>query len=188
MNGTVYLVRHATPDWSRTDLRYDLPPGPPLTAVGEQEAAKLGEFLAAAGVNKIYVSPLERTIRTAWLATGTVAIPVFITQALAEWRRDESEAEVMARCRSFMDAALDESQSAGPIALITHGGPIRLLLQNLGLAQAEVDFYRRQFDRDNPLPPAGVWRLDRVAGVLSRPTLVFAPQEFKLFVPEVVYV
>jgi hypothetical protein len=77
----------------------------------------------------------------------------------------------------------------GPIALVTHGGPVRLLLQELGLSQGEVDFYRRQFDRDNPVPPAGVWQLSRNGtGVLKKPELVFAPNGFQLFIPEVVHV
>ncbi|MEZ4609900.1 MAG: histidine phosphatase family protein [Caldilineaceae bacterium] len=42
-----------------------MPPGPPLVPDGETEAAKLGEFLRAAGVTKVYASPLERTRRTA---------------------------------------------------------------------------------------------------------------------------
>ena len=37
---TVYLVRHATPDWSLKDIPYHLPPGPPLTSVGDKEAAE----------------------------------------------------------------------------------------------------------------------------------------------------
>ncbi len=55
---TIYLTRHATPDWSRTDIRYDIPPGPPLTAQGEAEAEKLGIFLASAGVTQTLRQPL----------------------------------------------------------------------------------------------------------------------------------
>ena len=188
MNGTIYLVRHATPDWSRTDLRYDIPPGPPLTPVGEEEARKLGEFLHSAGVVKLYASPLERTMRTAELAAAVAALPVVIDEQIAEWRLGEKDEEVLARCRPCVEAALAESLEAGPIALVTHGGPIRLLLQTLGLSQAEVDFYRRQFDRDNPLPPAGVWKLAQQEGTLTTPEMVFAPQGFKRYVSEVVYV
>jgi broad specificity phosphatase PhoE len=35
----IYFIRHATPDRRRTDLSYHTPPGPPLTAQGEHEAA-----------------------------------------------------------------------------------------------------------------------------------------------------
>ena len=57
----LYLARHATPDWNMRDIRYDIPPGPPLVPQGEAEAAQLGEFLRQAGVVQIYVSPLVRT-------------------------------------------------------------------------------------------------------------------------------
>ena len=36
----VYLARHATPDWNRKDIRYDVAPGPDLVAQGEAEAAR----------------------------------------------------------------------------------------------------------------------------------------------------
>ena len=61
----IYLARHATPDWSRTDLPYHLLPGPPLVPQGEAEAAELGRFLREAGVSRLYTSPLERARRTA---------------------------------------------------------------------------------------------------------------------------
>ena len=34
----LYLARHATPDWNMRDIRYDIPPGPPLVPQGEEEA------------------------------------------------------------------------------------------------------------------------------------------------------
>ena len=57
----IYLARHATPDWNRRDIRYDIAPGPDLVPQGEAEAAQLGEFLRTTGVTRIYASPLVRT-------------------------------------------------------------------------------------------------------------------------------
>jgi probable phosphoglycerate mutase len=188
MSSIVYLVRHATPDWTRIDIRYDIPPGPPLTPIGEEEAQRLGDFLAAAGIARFYASPLERAWRTAYLAAAPQSTPVMIAEAIAEWRRDEPEAGVLARCLPVLESALDESQTAGPVALVSHGGPIRLLLQHLGLASTEMDFHRRQFDRDNPVPPGGAWRLARNGDGIIIPELVFAPQGFKPFVADVVHV
>src|SRR5262245_47636066 len=131
MTPTLYLVRHATPDWSRVDIRYDIPPGPPLTAQGEAEALKLGEFLRAAEVQKLYASPLERTRRTAELAGELARVPVVEELALAEWQRGASEGEVLARLLTFWESAWLESSALGALALITHGGPIRLLLGHL---------------------------------------------------------
>jgi broad specificity phosphatase PhoE len=189
MVATIYLIRHATPDWSRTDLRYDIPPGPPLTPKGEAEAQAVGEFLRELGIARLYASPLDRTTRTAELAGEALGLQPIIDPEIAEWRHGEADQAVRARSRARVDAALDESIALGPVGLVTHGGPIRLLLAELGLAQAEVDFYRRQFDRDNPAPPAGVWRIRRNAqGELDKPELVFTPEPHQKYTPTVVYV
>ena len=189
MQATLYLVRHATPDWSRTDLRYDIPPGPPLTAQGEQEAVALGDFLRRAQVTRLYASPLDRTLRTAALAAQALDHLLPITdESLAEWRQGESDQQVLARIRPRVDAALDESTQTGAVALVTHGGPIRLILADWGLDRAEIDYYRRLFDRDNPVPPAGVWRLARDRdGRLLKPELVHTPQPFQPYTPATVH-
>lgn len=159
----IYLARHATPDWSRRDIRYDIPPGPPLTAQGEAEARKLGDYLRAQGVVKLYASPLERTRRTAHLAAEIAGAPVVEALELAEWRRDEDEATVLSRVRDLWQRAGDESREIGPIALVTHGGCVLAMLAWLGVSQAEIDHYRNQFDHRNPLPPAGVWSTSPLA-------------------------
>jgi broad specificity phosphatase PhoE len=189
MPATLYLIRHATPDWSRTDIRYDIPPGPPLTAQGESEAQQLGEFLKTTNITHVYASPLERTSRTAQIAAASLGIEVEIAPDLAEWERGELEANVLTRMRTFVDNAFDESERRGPLALVTHGGPIRIVLADLGLTQPEMEHYRRTFDRDNPVPPAGVWRVVRNAtGEFEKPELVFTPQPYQPFVPAIVHV
>jgi broad specificity phosphatase PhoE len=189
MSATVYLVRHATPDWNRSDIRYDIPPGPPLTAQGEAEAAKLGQFLQTAGVCKLYASPLERAQRTAQIAAGVAQVEVVEAEAVAEWRRGESEAEVLARFTPFWVAVWEESVRYGPMALVTHGGPIRLMLEHLKLERAAIDFYRKQFDRDNPAPPAGAWRITRTQQRADwQMELAFTPQPYQIFAPQPVYV
>jgi probable phosphoglycerate mutase len=189
MPATLYLIRHATPDWNRTDIRYDIPPGPPLTAQGEAEAQQLGEFLKTTNITHLYTSPLERTTRTAQIAAEALGLEVETKDDLAEWERGELEASVLSRCRACLDEAFDESETRGPLALVTHGGPIRLLLADLGLDQAEMTHYRRTFDRDNPVPPAGVWRVTRNGnGHIEKPELVFTPQPYAPFVPATVQV
>jgi len=173
----IYLARHATPDWSRTDIRYDIPPGPPLTAQGEAEAAQLGAFLRDAGIKRMYASPLERTRRTAEIAGGLAGVTPITEETIAEWRRGESEAEVSARLNGLWEKLCRESESVGPIALVTHGGPIKVILQNLGMPRTTADEYCRKFDRGNPLPPAGVWLA--TSSSLETPwqlELVFTPQ------------
>lgn len=177
MTVKIYLARHATPDWSRTDIRYDIPPGPPLTAQGEAEAAQLGAFLRDAGIKRMYASPLERTQRTAEIAGGLAGVTPITEETIAEWRRGESEAEVSARLNGLWEKLCRESESVGPIALVTHGGPIKAILQNLGMPRTTADEYCRKFDRGNPLPPAGVWLA--TSSSLETPwqlELVFTPQ------------
>jgi broad specificity phosphatase PhoE len=189
MAATIYLIRHATPDWSRTDIPYDVPPGPPLTPKGENEARALGEFLAGIGIARLYASPLERTTHTARLAAQSLGVEPITDRDIAEWRHGEPDTNVLDRCRARVDAVLAESLEQGPIGLVTHGGPIRLLLPTFGLPQAEVDFYRRQFDHDNPVPPAGVWRIHRNGdGHVQTPELVFTPEPYQKYTPTVVYV
>jgi broad specificity phosphatase PhoE len=189
MPSVIYLVRHATPDWSRVDIRYDIPPGPPLTAQGEREAAQLGLFLGEAKVQKIYASPLERAWRTAQIAGEQAGAEVVEVTAIAEWQRGENEAAVLDRLLPFWNGACVESAEIGPLALVTHGGPIRALLEYLQHDRAEIDFYRKQFDRDNPLPPAGVWRISRITPQAPwQIELRFTPQPFRRYEPQTVYV
>jgi broad specificity phosphatase PhoE len=62
----LYLIRHGQSEanQARTEGRiegYD----PPLTSVGEEQARRLGERMAAYGVDVIYSSPLQRAYNTA---------------------------------------------------------------------------------------------------------------------------
>ncbi|MEZ4609899.1 MAG: histidine phosphatase family protein [Caldilineaceae bacterium] len=77
--------------------------------------------------------------------------------AIAEYRREEDEATVPARMLTAWQAIVDESRRHGPIAIVSHGGPVRVLLEHFGVDHDELWHYRRQFDHQNPLPPCGIW-------------------------------
>jgi len=172
---TIYLARHATPDWSRHDLPYHLPPGPPLTETGISEASALGEFLCQAGVQKVFSSPLERCEKTAQIVTRMGGMPLQVIPELQEWQPGEDSQAVHARLWPVFNRAVQISQEAGPVAIITHGGPIGVLLCHLGLGEEGLRRARR-FDRNNPLPPAGAWKItpDPLNGSWSL-ELVFIP-------------
>jgi probable phosphoglycerate mutase len=175
----IYLVRHATPDWARIDIPYSQPPGPPLTPQGETEAAELGVFLQQAGVGQVYASPFDRTRRTAELAAAAAGIPVVLEPALTEWRPGETEADVRARLAPFWQRLIAGAPPA-PVALVTHGGPIAVLLADLGMDQAVLAHHRRLFDRNNPLPPAGVWQAVRPQpGGAWELTLAYMPEHYR---------
>jgi len=158
----IFLVRHATPDWARRDIPYDIHPGPMLAPKGEREAEALAEFLKSEGVVKLYYSPFERGSRTAQIVAALNGIPCVEEEALREWREvDEPAAKVRERMAIVFDRVVQESAEIGSIGLVSHGGPIGLLLQQLGMDKDELAKYRRKFDTTNPLPPAGAWRVER---------------------------
>ena len=158
----IFLVRHATPDWSRTDIPYDIAPGPMLSPKGEKEAENLAAFLKSANVVRLYHSPFERASRTAQIVSTINGIPCVEEARLAEWRSQaESEVQVRARMKAMFDASFREAAEMGPIGLVSHGGPIGVLLADLGIDPRELSVYRTRFDTTNPLPPAGVWEVER---------------------------
>ena len=155
---TIYIARHASPDWSRTDIAYDRPPGPPLTPVGEREATVLGTYLNSFGVTLLYASPLERAWRTAELAGEVIGIQPQVEDAIAEWRKDETKDLVAVRVMGFWERIVAEATTSGPICLVTHGGPMRLILNQLGVSSEQLRPFTERFDHHNPAPPAGLWR------------------------------
>ena len=161
----ILLLRHATPDWSRKDIPYDILPGPGLSSKGEAEAQTLAEFLKLEGLKKLYYSPFERAARTAKIVAAAYGIPCIEDKGLAEWRSvDEPETQVRARMSSLFERVAQESINLGPIGLVSHGGPIALLLLELGFSPDELAPYRTMFDTTNPLPPAGAWKIEQIPG------------------------
>jgi 2,3-bisphosphoglycerate-dependent phosphoglycerate mutase len=160
MKDTLYLVRHATPDWTRTDLSYYLPPGPPLTPKGRAEAEALGAFLLEAGAGQVFTSPLERCLRTAQIAADEMKAPLEVISSLVEWQPGENQAAVVKRLRPVMEMALRAGRRGSPSVVVTHGGPIAVLLEECGMDAATLEGHR-VYDNNNPLPPAGVWRARR---------------------------
>lgn len=182
----LYLARHATPDWNRKDIRYDIPPGPDLVAQGEQEATRLGDFLRDAGVRRIFASPLVRTRRTAEIAGAIAGASVTIDDAIREYTREENDQLVYERLLPRVETLFAEAIAAGPIAIVTHGGPVRVMLERLGLGSDELWHYRRQFDHQNPLPPAAAWKLTQ-GNNAWRMDFAFSPTPYTDYLPAVSY-
>ena len=153
----IYLLRHASPDWSMTNIPYDIYPGPPLSPKGEKEAEALAEFLKAEGVVKLYYSPFARSARTAQIILARSGIPCAEGIRLAEWGKAEKTDQVAERMSLVFDELARESAVIGPVALVSHGGPIACLLLSLGIEKDILSVFRKKFDGGNPLPPAGAW-------------------------------
>jgi broad specificity phosphatase PhoE len=154
----IYLVRHASPDLTLKDIPYDIHPGPPLSPKGEKESEALAEFLKAQGIVKLYYSPFARSARTAQIISARSEILCVEEKRLAEGRGvDEMGDKVTERMSFVFKDIARESALIGPIGLVSHGGPIALLLLALGIEQDKLSVFKKKFDGSNPLPPAGVW-------------------------------
>src|ERR1044071_4698651 len=127
----IFLIRHGTPDWDRRDIPYDIVPGPLLTPQGEKEAEALAAFLESEGVEKLYHSPLVRAAKTAQIICAINCIPCVEEARLAEWRQEETELQVRRRMKAIFDEALTKAAGMGAIGLVSHGGPIGVLLEEL---------------------------------------------------------
>jgi len=161
----IFLIRHASPNLGRKDIPYDILPGPELLSRGEAEALALADFLKLEGLARLYYSPFERAARTAKIVALANGIPCFEEKRLAEWRVvDEVESLLRKRVVSILEDAARESAELGPIGLVSHGGPIALLLLELGIDHEKLAPYRKMFDTTNPLPPAGAWKVEKLPG------------------------
>jgi broad specificity phosphatase PhoE len=160
---TLYLARHAAPDLTpQPGIVYHLPPGPPLSETGAYEALALGNYFKQTGVRHLYASPLKRCQLTAQAVAAATGLPFQTLPGLAEWRPDEEPGEVVSRISPIFEMGCRDSQDGGPAVLITHGGPIRLLLAELGMPAEEIE-RRLVFDFKNLIPTAGAYRLTRPA-------------------------
>lgn len=159
----LYLARHATPDWERKDIPYDVPPGPPLVPQGEEEAVQLAAWLADRHLDRIITSPLLRASQTASIVAARLGLPLTVAPELAEKRRDETREEVAARMTRFYREWLHNG--AATVLAVSHGFPIETLLQTLGVPASELALWRGRFDHNNPVPCAGVWQIEPVASV-----------------------
>ena len=139
----IFLVRHATPDWEHTDISYDIQPGPKLSPKGEREADALADFLKSQGVVRLFYSPFERGARTAQIVAAANGIAAVPEEGLSEWpMASEPEIQVRQRMAAVFGRAARESVELGPIGLVSHGGPIALLLMET----------RHESGRIGPLP------------------------------------
>jgi broad specificity phosphatase PhoE len=165
----VYLIRHAEPaSWGDATLRYDVPPGPSLSAEGRTQAAMAANFLTGNQPDIVYSSPLERALQTAQIITAQLALPLAIDERIAEHRRDESADQVAARVTAFWHERVTAASSGVlRVALVSHGSPIKLMLSALGDVWT-ADPARYRFDHGNIVPLAGIWRA-RCASADSQP-------------------
>jgi broad specificity phosphatase PhoE len=148
----LYLIRHAAPDHS-TGVAYNIPPGPPLTAIGRQEAVLTAHWLGGRGVEGVFASAFDRTRATAEAIAARLGLPLTVAEALREGAPGEKIEQIRARMAELL-AQLDDSPIRSA-ALVTHGAPIRALLQHT--TSDRIDLHAHAYDNGNCTPTAGVW-------------------------------
>jgi 2,3-bisphosphoglycerate-dependent phosphoglycerate mutase len=171
---TLFLARHATPDRSRLDIPYHIPPGPELTERGRAEAAELGAFLSRMKVFHFLASPLVRAWDTGKIAAKVAGATIELNHDLAEWRPEENQQLVENRMRrAFVHAAYLSQEQLGAVVMVTHGAPVLTTLKMLGLSK-EISDRCRIYDSRNPIPMAGAWMIEKKEALDLR--LAFVPE------------
>ena len=142
----LYLIRHAAAAGQAPDA--------PLTAEGEQQAARLAAWLEGSGITRLVSSPFVRARQTAAPLAVRLGLlvetdnrlmeRVLCAEPLADWRAalratfddpdlrfpgGESSGEALARGLAAVRNALDGR--AGAVAVVTHGNLLALVLRHL---------------------------------------------------------
>lgn len=150
----LYLIRHAQPGPAAYD---NLPPGPGLGTLGQQQADWIADQLADQGIQQLWASDFTRTLETlAPLHARLPHLPLHTTPALRERAPDrESHDSLVQRVRDWFMPRLSEFQ-ARPTAIFSHCGPINMLLDCLDPGQTRLTYpFRNEFGCLTPC--AGMW-------------------------------
>jgi 2,3-bisphosphoglycerate-dependent phosphoglycerate mutase len=144
----LYLIRHCSSSSQHPDA--------PLTADGEAQAMALADDLADLAFAKIVSSPYARALATAAPLAARTGVPVVKDERLVEFRLSpepnlvdwqthlrasfeepdlalpggESARIAAVRARAAVDAAT--AHADGPVAIVTHGRLMSLLLTSFG--------------------------------------------------------
>jgi broad specificity phosphatase PhoE len=161
---TLHFVRHGVTAWN-AEGRIQGQTDVPLSPEGRRQADELADRLAGSEIGAIWSSDLRRALDTARPLAERLGLEVHASPALRErdfgddeGKRDaevfprhsvehwshpgtrhpngESRRDVWIRVAAFLDELLDDPQ-AEEIALVTHGGPIRLGIAYLQREQIE---------------------------------------------------
>jgi probable phosphoglycerate mutase len=163
---TLHFIRHGETDWNaggRVQGNTDVP----LSDRGREQAEELATRLADWPIGAIYSSDLQRALDTARPLAERLGLELIVDPILRErnfgafeglhdyevaallddphvfWRdadtrpdQGESRREVWTRITSFLERLL-ENPPAEEIAIVSHGGPIRLAAAHLAREDVE---------------------------------------------------
>ena len=168
---TLHFIRHGETDWN-VGRRVQGTTDVPLSAHGREQAEELAARLADWPIGAIYSSDLRRALETARPLAARLGLDVIVDPILRErnfgafeglydsevealledphvfWRdadtrpdQGESRREVWSRVTGFVDRLL-ENPPADEIAIVSHGGPIRLAAAYLAREDVESMTWR----------------------------------------------
>jgi len=172
--GIIYLARHATPRWDMPEIPYHIPPGPPLSDMGNAEAIELARFFSRQNIGYCLSSPLIRAYKTAQFTAELCEVPLEIRTGLHEKEPEETYEMEQTRLLPILAEAFRLSDIYGPVVLFTHGSPIVCMLKESGLSR-EARLAHCWFDHKNAVSTAGAWRLEKTNENTIRIQMVFSP-------------
>ncbi len=148
----IYVLRHAAPDRA-SGVPYNIVPGPPLTAIGRNEALQAGLWLSQRSISVVYVSPFARTRQTAAIVSEHVVAPFGYVEGLREGGPGEDHTQVTRRVTAFLDTI--HTQNHASVVLVTHGCCVLATLQIT--TNSTIDLRSHNYDYGNKSPTAGIW-------------------------------
>jgi 2,3-bisphosphoglycerate-dependent phosphoglycerate mutase len=166
----LFLVRHGQPA-QHSSVPYLIAPGPDLSERGRLEAHAAAAFLAAHAPQRCLMSPFARTTQTAEIISRRLALPAETSADLAEHGPQETFPTVRRRLTALLQTL--QHDSAERLVLVTHGSPIRALLQ--ALSDDQIDLSAHVYQGGNPAPTCGIWHIDLRQPAAQRCQLVFRP-------------
>lgn len=166
----IYILRHAAPDRG-SSVPYNIPPGPPLTAIGRKEALQAGMFLRERAIDAVYVSPFMRTRQTALIVSEHMTAPFAYVESIKESAPGEAHRDIRMRVRGLIDEV--SQRDIARVMFVTHGCCVLATLQET--TNDAIDLSGHKYDYGNHSPTAGIWHGVRQASGLYEWELVFTP-------------
>ncbi len=172
MPQAIFFIRHGQPV-QNSSVPYQVLPGPDLAERGRVEARQAATFLAAKGLEQLFVSPFARTTQTAEVLVDLLGIPTTFTALVQEQAPNEPLDTVRVRIRELLAGLADSSYQR--VGIVTHGSPIRAAL--LELSNDKIDLSKHVYHGGNPAPTCGIWQATFVDASTRQFELVFKPSE-----------
>jgi broad specificity phosphatase PhoE len=154
------LVRHGETDWNR-EHRVQVHTDVPLNAAGREQARRLAERLLDVALEAAYSSDLGRARETAEAVARSQGLEVQLDRDLREknfgswegltdveiaerfpdavrggWGDGETSDEVATRVLGALERI--RSRHDGTVLVVSHGGPLRAILEHLGVAHGPI--------------------------------------------------